>query len=71
LISLEDGDQLIDIALCDRDTTVAEGISSENAESIPEVIPEAVPEEDAKDSFNVTDEEESAEDPQGEEGDVV
>jgi DNA gyrase subunit A len=71
LISLEDGDQLIDIALCERDTTVAEGISSENAESIPEVIPEAVPEEDAKDSFNVTDEEESAEDPQGEEGDVV
>jgi DNA gyrase subunit A len=71
LISLEDGDQLIDIALCERDTTVAEGISAENAESIPEVIPEAVPEEDAKNSFNVTDEEDSSEDPQSEEGDVI
>jgi DNA gyrase subunit A len=48
LISLDDDDQLIDIALCERDTTVSEVICAENGEVIPEVIPEAVPEEDAR-----------------------
>jgi DNA gyrase subunit A len=70
LISLDGGDQLIDIALCERDTSVSEEASSEIGESIPEVIPEAVPEEDAKDSFNVTDEEETSEEPQSDEGDA-
>jgi DNA gyrase subunit A len=69
LISLDEKDQLIDIALCERDTSVSEA-SSEIGESIPEVIPEAVPEEDAKDSFNVTDEEETTEEPQSDEGDT-
>jgi DNA gyrase subunit A len=67
LISLDEKDQLIDIALCERDTSVSE-VSSEIGESIPEVIPEAVPEEDAKDSFNVADEEETTEEPQSDEG---
>jgi DNA gyrase subunit A len=70
LISLDGGDQLIDIALCERDTSVSEEATSEIAESIPEVIPEVVPEEVAKDSFNVTDEEETTEEPQADEGDV-
>ncbi len=68
LISLDGGDQLIDIALCERDTSVSEETTSEIGESIPEVIPEAVPEEDAKDSFNVTEEEETPEEPQSDEG---
>lgn len=71
LISLDGGDQLIDIALCERDTSVSEEVSSEIAESIPEVIPEAVPEEVAKDSFNVTDEEETTEESQSDEGDAT
>lgn len=64
LMSLNDDDQLIDIALCERDTTMLEAICAENGEVIPEAIPEAVPEEDAKDSFNVIDSEESTEESQ-------
>jgi DNA gyrase subunit A len=69
LISLEDGDQLIDIALCERDATVTDGILPEIDEAIPEVIPESALEEDTKESFNVTDEEETTtEEPQSDEG---
>lgn len=54
LISLDENDRVIDVALCDRDTSTD---SSEEKESIPEAIPEGIETAEAEESFKVTDEE--------------
>lgn len=53
LISLEEGDSVIDVALCDREPEVQE--INQTAE-IPEAIPEGIEDVDAQESFNAPDE---------------
>lgn len=53
LISLDSSDRVIDIALCERDTTDS---ADENEENIPEVIPEGIESDEAKQSFEISDE---------------
>ena len=53
LISLDPSDSVIDIALCERDTTDTD---DENEENIPEVIPEGIESDEAKQSFEISDE---------------
>lgn len=53
LISLDSSDRVIDIALCERDTSDS---ADENEETIPEVIPEGIESEEAKQSFEIPDE---------------
>ncbi|HON09254.1 MAG TPA: DNA gyrase subunit A [Chitinispirillaceae bacterium] len=54
LISLDEGDSVIDVALCDRE---ADDSEDGQTETIPETIPEGMKEEDAQDSFKVPEEE--------------
>jgi DNA gyrase subunit A len=54
LIALENGDQVIDLALCEKETSISEDISVEgDGQEIPESIPEALEEKDAEKSFDV------------------
>lgn len=53
LISLDPSDSVIDIALCERDTTDTD---DENEENIQEVIPEGIESDEAKQSFEISDE---------------
>jgi DNA gyrase subunit A len=49
LISLDEGDKVIDITLCEKDTSVDD--LDENGEKIQEAIPESLPESEAAESF--------------------
>ena len=58
LISLDEDDQVIDIALCEKEPSIPEdSIDGESDQIIPESIPEALEEKDAKDSFSIPSEE--------------
>ena len=56
LINLDEGDTVIDIALCEK--IVEEEQDTDNGE-IPEVIPEGIEESELKESFNVSEEDET------------
>ena len=58
LISLDEDDSVIDVALCDRETD--DDSEGGQTESIPEAIPEGIMEEEAEDSFKVPEEESGA-----------
>ena len=60
LISLDEDDSVIDVALCDRETD--DDSEGGQTESIPEAIPEGIMEEEAEDSFKVPEEESGSED---------
>jgi DNA gyrase subunit A len=53
LISLDPNDKVIDIALCERDTS---GTTDEDEDAIPEAIPEGIESDEAKQSFEIPDE---------------
>lgn len=56
LISLDDGDQVIDLALCERDET--ENLEGQDqTDVIPETIPEEIKAEEAEESFKIPEEE--------------
>lgn len=57
LISLDESDRVIDIALCERDT----GENAEEKEIIPEVIPEGIETIEAEESFKIPEEEQNQE----------
>ncbi len=61
LISLDEEDHVIDLTLCDKDTS--DNISEDKDGEIQEAIPEEVQAEDAEESFNIPDEESIKDEP--------